>query len=92
MYLINIKYNFLHFPKDQKYISLYPKTELKNESIIKKRNNIRLSIQQAVKSGELLDISIPRNRNVARKSLIKSVNSKENNNSSNKRIYHFIVY
>jgi len=82
-YILDLNY-IEHFPKDQKYISLYPKSVLKNENIIKKRDSIRSSIQQAVKSGELLDVSIPRNRNVARKSLIKSVNSIEQNTTSNK--------
>ena len=54
---------------------MFPKTKITNENIIKKRNAIRLNIKEAVKSGELLDVSIPRNRNVARKSLIKGVSA-----------------
>ncbi|ORX75506.1 hypothetical protein BCR32DRAFT_271862 [Anaeromyces robustus] len=79
-YILDLNY-IEHFPKDQKYISLYPKTKITNENIIKKRNDIRSSIQKAVKSGELLDVTIPRNRKMARKSLIKGVNATlEHNN------------
>ncbi|KAG4095806.1 hypothetical protein H8356DRAFT_944239 [Neocallimastix lanati (nom. inval.)] len=74
-----------HFPKDQKYISLFPKTKITNENIIKKRNSIRFRIKEAVKSGELVDVSIPRNRNVARKSLIKGVNASVKQNLLNRQ-------
>ena len=53
------KLNYIvHFPLDQKYLSLFPSSETTDEKGVKKRDEIIESIWRRVLSGELADASL----------------------------------
>lgn len=52
---MNVHLLFQFYPKDEKYISLYPNTECKDEKVIEKKKAIMERIRGLVEQGVLSD-------------------------------------